>query len=56
MNWTTTIDEVKDLCYQCEFRAVVEAVDNYLKMDPDPESFFSSCSYISPKHYLKCTK
>ncbi len=47
MNWTTTIDEVKDLCYQCEFRGVVDAVDESLTLNPDPESFFKLQLYKS---------
>ena len=47
MNQAESIEEIKDLCYQCEFRAVVDAVDASLKRNPDSESFFKLQLYKS---------
>lgn len=41
MNWDLTLSEVRDLCYQCEFRQVVEAVDNIANQVRDEEEQFS---------------
>ena len=47
MNQAESIDRIKDLCYQCEFRAVVDAVDMSLKQEPDSDSFFKLQLYKS---------
>lgn len=40
MKWQETIEEIKDLCYQCEFRAVLERVDESLKVNSNAECMF----------------
>ncbi|SMF50027.1 hypothetical protein [Pseudobacteriovorax antillogorgiicola] len=47
MDWNSKVDEIKNLCYQCEFRKVVEAVDRSLVMDPGSDPFFKMQLYKS---------
>ena len=41
MNWNDIVDDIKNLCYQCQFRRVVEEVDRYSQEDPNPEHYFT---------------
>ncbi len=41
MNWSQTEEEVKNLFYQCEFRQVVEIVDNLSFGDRDSDRYFN---------------
>ena len=47
MDWKSKVEEVKNLCYQCEFRRVEELVDKSLALDPGPDSFFKMQLYKS---------
>lgn len=41
MNWSQTEEEVKNLFYQCEFRQVVEIVDNLSFGDKESDRYFN---------------
>lgn len=47
MDWDNRVEEIKNFCYQCEFRKVVETVDRNLILDPGPDAFFKMQLYKS---------
>jgi hypothetical protein len=41
MDWNVIVEDIKDLCYQCQFRKVVSEVDRYSDLDQNSEHYFS---------------
>ncbi len=41
MDWNEAINEVRELIYQCQFKAAVAAVDRYCAADPSADDFFT---------------
>lgn len=47
MDWNSKVEDVKNLCYQCEFQKVVLTVNDSMSLEPSGEHFFKLQLYKS---------